>query len=272
MNVGDPIADVAVLVLAYRGDRFHGFAAQPEVKTVAGVLSDAIQRRCGIDPSLEVAGRTDAGVHATGQVVSFPASTLALRRVPLERLRRGLNRDLNPVISIRSAHFERAPFSARFDAKWRRYKYRLKLDGVIDVLEAHREWTPRWPVNVDLMTQASRAFVGQHDFASFCRVGPPGSTTQREVVRLDIEPLSRGVHGDESPRVDVAVTGTAFCWQMVRSIVGTLVDVGRGAVDPASVPQILAARDRSAAGQIAPPEGLVLDAVGYQHWSSESVI
>lgn len=264
-GVSRAIPDVAVMVVSYRGDLFHGFAAQPGVPTVAGALKQVIERRCGVDPRLEVAGRTDAGVHATGQVISFPAATLAMRRVPLERLARGINRDLNPAIAVRGWRWEPAPFSARFDAQWRRYRYRLNLDGQVDVLEAHREWSPRYKLDLDAMATAARGLVGQHDFASFCRAGPPGSTTERTILDIAFDPV---VGPEPGRRIEVVIRGTAFCWQMVRSIVGTLVDVGRGALHAGDIDGILGARDRGVAGQIAPPQGLVLDSVGYQGWDS----
>lgn len=237
------------LLVAYRGDGFHGYARQPEVRTVQGVLEDALTRLAGPVETF-VAGRTDKGVHATGQVVSFVTDT----DLDPERLRRSVNRQVGPEISVLDVRAVADTFHARFSATGRAYRYRLLNREVPDPFRAATTWHLPHPVSIDAMNSASSAFVGEHDFASLCR-SAEGRPTVRDVLWARwrrVEDL-----------VELSVAATAFCHQMVRSMVALTVDVGRGRVDADSVPQILAARDRAGARGAAPAQGLTLVAVSY---------
>jgi tRNA pseudouridine38-40 synthase len=239
------------LVLAYDGTGFRGFARQPGRRTVEGVLLDALERIVGERSRLSVAGRTDAGVHAEGQVVSFDAGA----DIDPDRVLRAVNGMLGPEVAVRQA--VRAPegFDARRSATARHYRYRIRTDDVPDPFTARFEWHRPGRYRVGAMRDAARHLAGRHDFASFCRRPPQGGSTVRVLRRLTVTPG----HG----RIEVRASADAFLHQMVRSLVGTLVSVGEGRLDPRVIPEVLAARDRSAAGPIAPPDGLTLVSVTY---------
>ena len=252
--VGPPPADVQRirLVVAYDGTDFHGFAAQRDQRTVAGALAEALRTKLRHDVELVCAGRTDTGVHAWGQVVSCDVAL----GTDLTRLQRGLNSLLAPEVVVRSIESVDAQFNARFDAQWRTYRYTILNRPVPDPFRARTAWWVSTPLDLRRLRMAADVFLGEHDFAAFCRKGPEGSTTVRRV--LD----SRWVdEGDGVLRYEI--TGTAFCWQMVRSITGTLVEAGSGRRRPGDLLAVLHGLDRHAAGQLAPPHGLCLWEVGY---------
>jgi tRNA pseudouridine38-40 synthase len=241
------------LTVAYDGTDFHGFAAQRDQRTVEGVLVDALARVLQRDElSLTCAGRTDAGVHAWGQVVSLPVDG----DVDVERVARAVTRQLAPEVVVREAALVDEPFDARHDAKWRAYRYTIVNRPAPDPFLARTAWWVPEPLDLSLLRLGTDPFLGEHDFATFCRKGPPGSSTVRRVLDAGWHDLDDGVL-----RFDI--TATAFCWQMVRSIVGTLVDVGAGKIRPGELLAILRARDRNAAGRVGAPQGLCLWDVGY---------
>jgi tRNA pseudouridine38-40 synthase len=238
------------LVVAYDGASFSGFARQRDRRTVQGEL-EATLRRVAKRPVVTVgAGRTDAGVHARGQVVhaDVPAG------LDPDRVRRALNGGLGPAIVVREAAWAPPGFDARLSARRRTDVYRVDDSGEPDPLL--RGFVLAWPRPLDLarMREAARPLLGVHDFAAFCR-SRSGATTTRRLRSLGV----RRRHG----LVEVRLVADAFCWQMVRGIVGHLLMVGDGRRDPASTAAVLAAGDRSRAGNIAPAHGLVLEAVTY---------
>jgi tRNA pseudouridine38-40 synthase len=241
------------LLIAYDGTGFHGWADQPEVRTVEGLLVEALQRflRHPVE-NFTCAGRTDAGVHAWGQVVSFDADP----GIDPQRVQSALNGALAPEVVVRVAEVVDSDFDARRSARWRAYRYAIVNRPVPDPFLARYAWWVPTPLDLDSLRLGADPFVGEHDFAAFCRKGPEGSTTTRRVFESRWHDLGGGVL-----RYDIR--GTAFCWQMVRAIVGTLVDVGTGKKRPGDLMGILRARDRANAGQLAPPEGLCLWQVGY---------
>ncbi|MBW3578367.1 MAG: tRNA pseudouridine(38-40) synthase TruA [Actinobacteria bacterium] len=244
--------------LAYDGGPFHGFARQPELRTVQGTLEDRLSRVLGQDVDTIGAGRTDRGVHASGQVVhvdvdeGVAAAARALADLP--GLRGRLDRMVGEAITIWRVGSVDPAFDARFSATERRYRYRLADAPALHPLRRFNVLHVGEALSVDRMHAASRHLVGEHDFASLCRAAEGRSTVRRvdhiEIARAD------GL-------VDVAVRGPAFCQQQVRSIVGMLVEVGRGRRDPDWALDVLAARDRSAAPRVAPAHGLTLEAVSY---------
>lgn len=247
------------LDLAYDGTGFRGYARQPGARTVQGVLEEALQRILGTAPRVSVAGRTDAGVHAEGQVVSFPAAA------DPARLQSSLNGMLAPEIVVRRALRAPEGFDARRSATGREYRYRIRTSELPDPFTARYEWHRPGRYGLALMRRAARLLEGEHDFASFGR--PPkrardpralpkdGSSTRRELRRLS---LRRS--GD---LLEVRAVADSFLHQMVRSLVGTLVAVSDGRLDAEAMPRILEARSRHAAGPVAPPDGLTLLAVRY---------
>lgn len=245
------------MTVAYDGSGFHGFAPNPGVETVGGTLAAAIERVLRAPVQLTCAGRTDTGVHAWGQVVSFDAP--ADRFDPLV-LQRSVNRLCGPRIVAREV--ARAPddFDARRSAVSRTYRYTVLNRPVPDPFLAHVSWHVDEPLDLDLLRLGSDPFVGEHDFSAFCRRprhrdGSPASLVRR-VLRAGWDDLGDGVLRFE-------IQANAFCHQMIRSIVGTLVDVGAGRRRPGEVLGILASRDRARASQLAPPQGLCLWAVEY---------
>src|SRR5215211_5165852 len=238
------------LVVAYDGAPFSGFARQRDRRTVQGELEDALSRLAKRPVRTVGAGRTDAGVHARGQVVHADVPA----RVDPERVRRALNGRLGPAITVREAAWAPPGFDARLSARRRTYVYRVDDSGQPDPLL--RGFVLAWPRPLDLsrMREAARPLLGEHDFAAFCR-RRSGATTTRRLRSLGV----RRRHG----LVEVRLVADAFCWQMVRGIVGHLLLVGDGRRDPASTAAVLAAADRSRAGNIAPAHGLVLEAVTY---------
>jgi tRNA pseudouridine38-40 synthase len=239
------------LALAYDGTGFRGWARQRGQRTVQGVLEAALQLVLGEAPRLSVAGRTDAGVHARGQVASFRVGGAA----DLERVQRSVNRMLAPEVVITDVRVAPEGFDARFSASARVYRYRIDTGPFPDPFSAQFVWHRPGELSLVRMRAAARPLVGEHDFASFGRPHQAGGPTVRRLERLTM--TRRG------ERVEVLVRGNAFLHQMVRSLVGTLVAVGEGRTDPESLPRILAARDRSKAGQLAPSHGLTLERVVY---------
>jgi tRNA pseudouridine38-40 synthase len=243
--------------LAYDGTDFHGYGRQNNVRTVQGDLETALFRITG-EVKTAVAGRTDGGVHAIGQVVSFSVDT------PLDtgRLQRSLNAQLGPEIAVDAITEVGDRFHARFSAVERRYRYRISNRPVHDPLTARASWHVPEPLDVESMNQAVAAFVGVHDFASLCRKAP-GRTTVREV--LDAQWTRTG------GIVELSIGAVAFCHQMVRSIVTVSVDVGRGQSLPKDVSTILEARSRDVVKGLAPPHGLTLMTVIYDESTGAEV-
>jgi tRNA pseudouridine38-40 synthase len=245
--------------LAYDGAPFAGFARQPDLPTVQGTLEGALSSLLGQQVDTTCAGRTDRGVHALAQVVHLDvdASVSRAARAVADPavLRTRLDRMVGDAITIWRVRAVGPGFDARFSATARGYRYRLVDGEVVAPLHRHDRWVVTSPLALRPMRTAAAALVGEHDFASFCRRAA-GRTTVR---RLDEVAITRPAAG----RIDVRLAGTAFCHQQVRSIVGCLVEVGRGGRDPGWVAEVLAARDRSAAARVAPPHGLTLERVAY---------
>ncbi len=235
--------------LAYLGTGFHGYAAQPNVRTVQGELEAALERVIGPVETF-VAGRTDKGVHASGQVASFSAAAA----VDCLRLQRSLNKQLAPEIAIGKLSRVTDDFHARFSATGRRYTYRILNRETPDPFVAATSWHFTTPLDVAAMQEGCRALVGEHDFASLCKAAE-GKSTVRELRVVSWSEL-----GDI---LQLEVAASSFCHQMVRSIVAISVDVGRGRLRPPEVAEILEARDRNAGSGAAPPHGLTLVEVTY---------
>ena len=245
------------LDLSYDGSGFHGWARQPGLRTVQQTVQDALSRALALPdlPSLTVAGRTDTGVHARGQVAHLDvpaacwaqASGLAGRR---------LARLLPADVRVRAIGPVAGDFDARFSALWRRYSYRICDDPAgADPLRRHDTlWYSR-SLDLGRMNDAAAGCVGEHDFAAFCRPRP-GATTVRELLRLN--------WARTGPAVAVATAAAdAFCHHMVRSLVGALLAVGDGSKPAGWLAGILAARVRDSAVRVVPPHGLCLEEVGY---------
>jgi tRNA pseudouridine38-40 synthase len=262
--------------LAYDGRPFHGFARQPGLPTVQGVVEEALADLLGQPVRTTGAGRTDRGVHADAQVLHLdvdPGVPAAARGLADPgRLARRLGRALPRAIRIHRVRRVADDFDARFSATARAYRYRLR-DGVDPrgrgrgvARDPGDVWSLTAILDVSAMRTAGRHLLGEHDFASFCRRAP-GRTTVRRVDELTLRRLPpdavRGRRRVGPGRIDLRIEGPAFCHQQVRAVVGCLVAVGRGRRDPAWVGEVLAARDRAAAAALAPPHGLTLETVRF---------
>jgi tRNA pseudouridine38-40 synthase len=250
------------LDLAYDGTSFSGWAAQPGRRTVQAVTEEALGRvlRLPGPPRLTVAGRTDAGVHAVGQVahadVPPAAWDTAVARAGADRVLWSLAGVLPPDVRVRALAPAPPGFDARFSALWRRYHYRVcDSPAAADPLRRQDTlWHPR-PLRVERMNAAAGELLGEHDFAAFCR-RREGATTVRRLLRLD---WAR----DASSVAVATVVADAFCHNMVRAMVGALLAVGEGRQDPGWPRRLLSAAVRDGAVHVAPAHGLCLAEVGY---------
>lgn len=250
------------LVVAYDGSGFHGFADNVGVRTVAGVLGAAISTVAGAPVELTCAGRTDKGVHARAQVVTFD---VAAGSVDLAVLVKSLNKMCGPVIAVTGADVVSPDFDARFSARARRYRYRIVNRPAPDPFQAHLSWHVPDPLSVSAMTLACDPFIGEHDFAAFCRRPKRRDGEEASLVRRVTE-ATWFDDGDGNLRFEIEAS--SFCHQMVRSVVGTLVDVGRGKRHAGDVLSIIRSKDRNCCGDLAPPQGLTLWTVRYDDWTA----
>jgi tRNA pseudouridine38-40 synthase len=241
------------LLIAYDGSGFRGWARQrdPSVRTIEGSLTEVLTMVLGEQPRLSVAGRTDAGVHARGQVASFRMDS----RVEPAKIQAAVNGALGPEVVVLAAAYAPDGFDARFSASSRSYRYVVNTGPVSDPFRARFEWFRPGDLSVPRMRAAARQLVGEHDFTSFCRHPGRDRPTTRRLERLTV--------ARDGARVVFGARANAFLHQMVRSIVGTLTEVGDGRFDADAVADMLAARDRSVTGRVAPPHGLTLERVIY---------
>jgi tRNA pseudouridine38-40 synthase len=247
----------ALAIVAYDGAAFHGVAANPGVRTVIGDFRAAVARCSGQSIDVACAGRTDAGVHARAQVLSFDVDA----KTDLGRVRRSVNALLHPEIVVRVLEPAPSPsFHARFDAVSRQYRYVVLNRDVDDPFLSRCAWQVSDPLALDLMNLACDPLIGEHDFTSLCRAAGDASMTRRV--------LSARWCATSPELLCFDIRATAFCQQMVRSIVGLMVEIGRGRRRAGEVAAILRAGDRNGVGQLAPPRGLCLWSVDYGAWSS----
>jgi len=270
------------LTLAYDGTGFRGWQVQPGERTVQGELQAALGRICGESPLPQGSGRTDAGVHALGQVASFALAA----PIPPENLQRALNRTLPPSIRIREARIARSTFHARHSAVAKTYEYRIFRGAICPPFLAPYVYACSWPMDVEALQSSARLFEGRHDFLSFAATDPDlANRGLDEVSEPDQRPIPRPDFQTEPPApatirtifssawearsssdgelLVYRIRGSGFLHHMVRNFVGTMLDVGRGRLSAGAIPGILAARNRAAAGPTAPARGLFLCSVEY---------
>lgn len=256
---GPEAAGTLVIKLGYRGEGFCGFAEQPAQRTVAGELRRALETTLRRPCELTCAGRTDAGVHAIAQYVSVPVTESELM-LPGARLMRSLVALTPDDLSIGALFRTQPSFSARFDALSRSYRYRICAGDVRPVLAWDHAWWYKGQLNVGAMNEASKLLLGEHDFKSFCKAtSVVDKPTCRYVSALDVRALEEA--GENLVAIDI--TGNAFLHNMVRTIAGSLVEVGRGHRRPEWMSEVLAACDRRSAGPCAPAKGLTFVRVEY---------
>jgi tRNA pseudouridine38-40 synthase len=264
------------LTLAYDGTEFRGWQVQPGERTIQGELQAALGRVTGESPLPQGSGRTDAGVHALGQVASFALAA----PIPAENLQRALNRTLPPSIRILEARAVPNVFHARHSAVAKTYEYRVFQGTICPPTLARYVYAYSWPMDVAALQTSARLIEGEHDFLSFAATDPDLTTRNLESSsERDMEtkvlpaPLTtiRTIYssGWEERRTEAGallvyrVRGSGFLHHMVRNLVGTMLEVGRSKLRASQIPEILAARSRDAAGPTAPARGLFLVSVEY---------
>ena len=240
-----------LLTIQYRGTRYHGFQVQKNALSVAQDLQDAVERVFGERLDVKGCSRTDAGVHAnrfaltlrTNAAISCPAVT------------RALNVNLPDDIAVLGCREVPEDFHHRYRCKGKRYIYKIWNAQVKNVFLSDLALHWKYPLNTERMNESAQAFLGAHDFAAFCSAGGKKEDTIRVVTKASV--IRQG------EMVQFSVTGNGFLYYMVRIMVGTLLEISRGAISPDSIPAILESRMRSMAGPTAPPHGLYLDEVFY---------
>ena len=244
-------------IVRYNGAPFAGWQRQPGQRTVQGEIEGALSRIANSPIAIQGAGRTDAGVHALGQVFScqWPGTSPS-------RLAHAVSCMLAPDIHLVSVEAAQPDFNARFDAQWKRYVYAFDFGRVADPFSACFAWHVPYRVDLDLMRKTLTQFVGAHDFAGFQSAGSQIRETKRTIYTAEL--LHGGFCGptDNDCLYRIELTGDGFLYKMVRNICGTLVEVARGRFTPAFAGQLLAAGDVFR-GHCAPPHGLALATVSY---------
>ncbi|MFC1611572.1 tRNA pseudouridine(38-40) synthase TruA [Myxococcota bacterium] len=244
------------LLLEYNGARYSGWQQQENADTIEGRLLDAADQLLGKRHSLRVAGRTDAGVHAIGQVASFHTES----RVAIARFAPGLNNFLPDDISVHEAIEVPTSFDARDDSKSKRYGYRAYSGPQPAALELERAWQMRDPLDIEAMRRAALRLIGHLDFEAFRSAHCDAAHARRHMYSIDITRYPRPPRGEH---LKILFHANAYCRYMCRIIAGTLIEVGRGKRSIDSVQETLESRDRTRAGMTAPPNGLTLLEVLY---------
>ncbi|HTV17002.1 MAG TPA: tRNA pseudouridine(38-40) synthase TruA [Acidobacteriaceae bacterium] len=252
------------LKVAYDGSDFSGWQVQPDRATIQGELAAAIERVTGERVLPQGSGRTDAGVHARGQVASFVLAA----PIPAENLRRALNRTLPESIRVLSAETAAPGFHARGSVKAKTYEYRIFRGEICPPWLARYAWARPGKLDVERMQGGALEVAGTHDFTSFAASDPDLATRREEddeeaEGKGNVRTIFASDWREEGDLLVYRVRGDGFLHHMVRNLVGTFVDVGRGQLAPEDVARILEARSRSAAGATAPARGLFLENVEY---------
>ena len=240
------------LTIAYDGTEYCGWQIQPNGITVEEVLNKALKKMTGEDICVIGASRTDSGVHAMGNVAVFDTET----SIPADRIAMALNQRLPEDIVIVKSEEVAPDFHPRYCDCEKTYEYHILNTKIPVPTKRHYHYFVSYDLDVDAMRRAAAFLVGEHDFESFCNIRTDVESTVRTITKLDI--LEQG------EEIVVQITGNGFLYNMVRIIVGTLVRVGRGFYPPEKVKEILEAKDRTAAGVTAPPQGLFLKEIRYK--------
>lgn len=240
------------LTIEYDGTNYQGWQVQPKGPTIQGVLEETIKKITDEEIRLICSGRTDAGVHAFGQVAHFKTNS----KIDVHSMKRALNSLLPKDVVIRRMEEVAGGFHARKDCRSKVYEYRILNRNLRSAFHHHYTWHIPQILNLQKMKEATQYLIGEHDFSSFRSVGTPTRTATRKVIRAEWKREKEGLL-----RFEIEATG--FLKQMVRAIVGTLVEVGRGRINPQEFRKILESKDRKKAGPTAPAHGLFLKEVKY---------
>lgn len=256
------------LILEYDGTDFHGWQVQPDQRTVQGTLIEAFKTITRSEVAVQGASRTDSGVHAFGQV----ARAAIHSKIPAGKVRAALNGLLPKDVSVRHAEEVSEEFHPRFKTRGKHYRYLIANGSWSHPLQRRVTWHRHQHLDVDRMNEAAEHFVGTHDYAALAPSKEDRSTTrtiyQLLVTRFDppqdfADSALQGTVGDRDSMIAIDVAGDGFLWNMVRTIAGTLVEVGRGSMEPGFIEYLLKSKDRRNAGPTAPPQGLSLVRIFY---------
>ncbi|WHY34392.1 tRNA pseudouridine(38-40) synthase TruA [Cytobacillus firmus] len=239
-------------IVTYDGTLFAGYQVQPGKRTVQGELERALKKiHKGKDIRVTASGRTDAGVHARGQVIHFDSPL----NIPIEKWEIALNSLLPDDVAIIGTETVSGDFHVRFDAKGKEYRYFVHRSSRRDPFKRQYAYQYPYPINKDAIRQAAAGLIGTHDFTSFCSAKTEVEDKVRELQEIDVQ--------EEGDMLIFRFRGTGFLYNMVRILTGTLLEVGSGERDPESMPAVLKEKNRSAAGKTAPAQGLYLWKVFY---------
>ena len=251
-----PRRNVAFIV-AYDGTDFSGSQRQSNARSVQSDLENAVRKVFGEDVNVAMSGRTDAGVHATGQVGRFTLS----HSIPIERVHLALNRVLERDVRLTQTWQADENWHPRFSAKSRVYRYTIFNAPIANPLLMRFVGHVRDPLNVEAMRKSSTRFVGEHDFAAWQSAGSPsGGGTVRNLIQLEVAP---GLSAFGLPTIEVEIEANGFLYQMVRNIVGALIEAGKNKLNARDIDALFAGRDRTKSPPPAPPQGLCLVRVKY---------
>jgi tRNA pseudouridine38-40 synthase len=246
------------LTIAYDGSTFHGWQIQPGVSTIQGALNDVASQITQEKIFVHGASRTDAGVHALGQVAHFKTHS----PIPADEFQRAFNALLSPAIRIMAAEEVGPDFHARWQAQGKTYRYRIYRGSVLPPFEHRRMLHYPWPLDEAAMSAAAHEFEGEHDFETFtASSGSEEDDRDRSALRMIHS--SEMIRDPERDEIVYVVRGQSFLRYMVRKIVGTLLEVGKGRLTREDICELFEARDRSRSGPTVPPEGLYLVALEY---------
>ncbi len=241
-------------IISYDGTNFSGFQIQPDRRTVHGELEKALLKlHKGVDIRVHASGRTDTGVHAIGQVIHFESDY----NIPENGWKRGLNTILPDDLYIDQVEIMADDFHARYHALWKEYHYFVMNTEDVDVFKRNYTYQFRYPLNIDAMKQACVYLEGTHDFTTF-------SSAKATVKGSKIRTIYEASLKQDGPQIEFIFRGSGFLYNMVRIIVGVLLDIGQGRRKPADIEVLLAKQDRKFVGETAPSAGLYLWQVGYE--------
>ncbi len=240
------------MIMEYDGAAYCGWQRQKNGISIQQILEEAVARIIGENVSIIASGRTDAGVHALNQVASFQSQSL----LPVNKIFLGVNSVLPEDIIVKDLQEVPPDFNALKDAKGKVYVYRIRNQRVRPVLGRQYYWFVRFPLDLVRIREAASYLTGEHDFSCFCATGCDIKNRIRTLGNITIDQRENGV-------LEITVESSGFLRHMVRNIVGTLVDVGRGKLQPEDIPEIIAGGDRKKAGVAAPAHGLFLKEVKY---------
>ncbi len=242
------------LTIEYDGKEFNGWQKQPSKLNIQGTIEQAIKTITGEDVDLQASGRTDAGVHALGQVANFKTNS----NIPIEKMSIAINCNLKKSIRIVKAEEVEERFHSRLSCKRKIYRYIINNSEIPSAIYRNLETHIPYKLDIEKMKQAVKYFEGEHDFKAFKASGTSSKSSIRTIYKAEVIKMPNN-------RIYIELTGNGFLYNMVRIIAGTLVDVGTGKIEPEDIEKIIESKDRTNAGKTLPPQGLYLVCVNYNN-------